>query len=92
MPIIAGIPVIVIILLMALFPLLWLLTLISALSAKNEDPVEKLTWVLVIILLPVIGAIIYWILKGGVVARIIFLTLLIAMLFYISFWLCVTLL
>ena len=87
MAFVAGLPFIVALLIIVCFPLLWLLTLIAALVRKTEDSVEKLTWVLVIILLPVIGAIIYWILKGGAIVRVIFLTLLLSMILWGAFFL-----
>ena len=47
-----------------LIALLWLIVelvvLASALSRKDLDPVTKLTWILVIILVPVFGVFFYW--------------------------------
>jgi len=39
----------------------WLLVLATALSRRDLDPVTRLTWVLVIILVPVFGVLVYWV-------------------------------
>ncbi len=41
--------------------MLWLFVLAGVLSRNDLEPVTKLTWVLVIILVPVFGVIFYWI-------------------------------
>lgn len=40
--------------------LVWLLVLATALSRKDLDPVTRLMWVLVIILVPIFGVLLYW--------------------------------
>jgi len=40
--------------------IIWLMELAAALSRKDFDPVTKLTWILVIILVPVFGVVFYW--------------------------------
>ena len=48
--------------LFALYGLLWLLSLGLALTRGDLDPVSRLTWVLVIILVPLAGLILYFVL------------------------------
>jgi len=40
--------------------IVWLLVLATALARKDLDPVTRLTWVLVIILVPFFGVLLYW--------------------------------
>jgi ribosomal protein L40E len=42
-----------------LWIIVWLVVLADALSRKDLDPVTKLTWILVIILVPVFGVVFY---------------------------------
>jgi ribosomal protein L40E len=44
-----------------LWIIVWLVVLASALSRKDVEPVTKLTWILVIILVPVFGVVLYWV-------------------------------
>ena len=43
-----------------LWIIVWLVALAGALKRNDLDPVTKLTWVLVIILIPVFGLVLYW--------------------------------
>jgi hypothetical protein len=43
-----------------IWTIIWLMELADALSRKDFDPVTKLTWILVIILVPVFGVVFYW--------------------------------
>jgi hypothetical protein len=45
-----------------LWMLVWLVVLGAALARKDLDPVTRLTWVLVIIMVPFFGVVLYWIL------------------------------
>ncbi len=47
--------------LVGLWLLVWLVVLATALSRKDFDPITRLTWVLVIILVPVFGVLLYWV-------------------------------
>ncbi len=40
----------------------WFVSLFFALANRNHDPVTKLMWVLVIIFVPILGPILYWVL------------------------------
>ena len=48
------------ILLVLIVPVLWIWALISCLKSDFKDTTIKLIWVLLIILLPVLGAILYF--------------------------------
>jgi hypothetical protein len=39
---------------------LWLLTLARVLSRRELDPMTRLTWVVVVIFVPVFGMVLYW--------------------------------
>jgi hypothetical protein len=41
--------------------IVWLLVLATALSRKDFDPITRLTWVLVIILVPIFGVVLFWV-------------------------------
>jgi hypothetical protein len=44
-----------------LWTLLWVVVLANALARKDFDPVTRVTWVLVIILVPFFGVLLYWV-------------------------------
>ena len=46
---------------LGLWTLLWLVVLATALARKDFDPVTRLTWALVIILVPFFGVVLYWV-------------------------------
>ena len=48
--------------LVVLWMLVWLVVLGTSLARKDLDPVTRLTWVLVIIMVPFFGVLLYWIL------------------------------
>ncbi|MGG9961296.1 PLDc N-terminal domain-containing protein [Ferruginibacter sp. SUN106] len=45
--------------------LLWLIALVSVLQSNFKDSVTKLTWVVVIIFLPVLGSLLYFFMGLG---------------------------
>lgn len=55
-----GGPEVVILLTIVFLIGLPLIALVNALGSNFKQPVDKITWVLVIILLPIVGAIIYF--------------------------------
>ncbi|SFV34944.1 PLDc N-terminal domain-containing protein [Thermoflavifilum thermophilum] len=62
MPFSFGVLFIVLIVLFCLFLLLiWIWTLVDILRSRFDSDTTKLIWVIVIILLPVLGMILYWI-------------------------------
>ncbi|MBX6379411.1 phospholipase D-like protein [Thermoflavifilum aggregans] len=62
MPFPFGVLFIVLIVLFCLFLLLiWIWTLVDILRSRFDSDTTKLIWVIVIIFLPVLGVILYWI-------------------------------
>lgn len=57
------------IILVMIVPLFWLTTLITALLRKFDNPSEKLVWVIVILFLPFIGAILFWLIGAGAISK-----------------------
>jgi hypothetical protein len=49
-----------IILILMVWLIAWTVSLYFALTNRDRDPVTKLMWVLVIILVPILGIIFYW--------------------------------
>jgi ribosomal protein L40E len=44
-----------------LWTLVWMIVLATVLTRKDFDPVTRLTWALVVILVPFFGVVLYWV-------------------------------
>jgi len=55
---------------MLIWSVIWLFVLATVLHRKDIDPVTKLTWVVVVIFIPIFGVILYWVIAPSSVKNI----------------------
>ena len=64
-----GLELVVVGFIFLMFSIVWILTLVNILKSDFKEPMHRLIFILVIIFLPMLGLIIYWILRGGMINR-----------------------
>ena len=64
-----GLEWVVVVFILLMFFLFWLVTFFNILKADFKDPMHRLVFIFVIVFLPLLGLIIYWILRGGLINR-----------------------